>query len=292
MTAYALSGAITPATVWLNGQIVTGRTLTLKKGRNPIVLEYDKPGRTYFVVTTDALAQPPPSERELVDGQPKFKSSPLAMSWWENSDILPFDVRAADPRPIGWYRFTSPPGLKTMTLPARGKAQAWINGKEIKVNEGKVVVPEPSPQPVQVLFRIEQERGCYAGAALTAPLRMECVPGAIALGDWSKLEGLLAYSGGAWYRKTVNIPASRKVILDLGGVSASARVRVNGRSAGVRVSAPWQFDVTALVKAGDNRIEVLVHNALANHYTTVPTSYRGETTSGLLGPVKIHRELP
>jgi hypothetical protein len=64
-------------------------------------------------------------------------------------------------------------------------------------------------------------------------------------------------------------------------------VRVNGKLAGVRVAPPWTIDISELVKAGDNRIEVLVCNTLANHYCTVPTNYRGSPVSGLLGPVRI-----
>jgi hypothetical protein len=56
---------------------------------------------------------------------------------------------------------------------------------------------------------------------------------------------------------------------------------------GVKVALPWTFDISALIRPGRNRIEVLVCNTLANHYTTEPTHYRGETTSGLLGPVQI-----
>ena len=165
--------------------------------------------------------------------------------------------------------------------------KAWVNGKEIAVKGGKVVVPKPSASPVPVLLRIEQEHGCYGGAALPEPIRLECEPGRMAPGDGSKIDGLRSYSGGAWYRKTVTIPSAKQVVLDLGDVAASAEVRVNGRPAGVRVSPPWRFDITKLAKAGENRIEVLVHNTLANHYTTVPTRYRGEPTSGLLGPVTL-----
>ncbi|MEI7899829.1 MAG: hypothetical protein WCK89_06220 [bacterium] len=73
---------------------------------------------------------------------------------------------------------------------------------------------------------------------------------------------------------------------DQGG--RSAEVRVNGQPAGIRVSPPWRFDITSLVKPGENRIEILVRNTLANHYTTVPTQYRGKTTAGLLGPVTLN----
>jgi hypothetical protein len=80
------------------------------------------------------------------------------------------------------------------------------------------------------------------------------------------------------------------VTLDLGHVAASAEVRVNGQPAGVRVASPWTFDISRLVTPGANRIEVLVYNTLANHYSTIPTAYRGVPISGLLGPVTIQTE--
>lgn len=51
--------------------------------------------------------------------------------------------------------------------------------------------------------------------------------------------------------------------------------------------APWTVDVTELVQSGENRIETLVFNTLANHYATIPTRYRGSPRSGLIGPVQI-----
>jgi hypothetical protein len=228
---------------------------------------------------------------EIVE-QPKFKSSNLTMRWWNNEDVLPFDVRANEKAPVGWYRFVSPPGLQGMTVVARGKVQAWADGKPLgDISDAgslaRFVAKQPSAKPVTVLLRIEQKRGCYAGAALPEVIKLDCGPGQIALGDWSANEGLLSYSGGAWYRKTVTIPAAKQVRLGLGDVFASAEVRVNGRLAGIKVSPPWTLDITEFVRPGENRIEVLVCNTLANHYTTVPTRYRGQTTSGLLGPVQI-----
>ena len=78
-----------------------------------------------------------------------------------------------------------------------------------------------------------------------------------------------------------------RVTLDLGNVG-SANVRVNGKPAGIKVAPPWTLDITHLVTLGENRIEVLVRNTLANHYVTIPTHYRGQTVSGLLGPVVLH----
>ena len=106
----------------------------------------------------------------------------------------------------------------------------------------------------------------------------------------SQGSALACYSGGVWYRKTLTLSPPQvesRVILDLGRVVATAEVRVNGRSAGVRVAPPWQLDITELLQPGDNRLEVLVYNALSNHYRTIPTRYRGESESGLLGPVRL-----
>lgn len=314
MTAYALTGSIPPAKVWLNGELITGAVLQLKAGPNPLVLQYDKPGRTYFVVSTEAAQTTKPADKlspttlELLRpqgspklepttgvtenqtsvSQPRFRPSNLAMSWWTNKTLLPFDVRPDEAVPIGWYRFVSPPGFRGMTIKANGKVQAWAGGEAmVDSGSGKFVVAQPSAVPVTVLLRFEHERGRYAGAAFEDFIQLDCGSGEIELGDWSKNEGLLSYSGGVWYRKTVVIPTAREVTLNLGEVVASAEVRVNGRLAGVKVAPPWTLDITPLVKPGTNRIEVLVCNTLANHYTTVPTRYRGSTVSGLLGPAKI-----
>jgi hypothetical protein len=209
----------------------------------------------------------------------------LAMSWWTNANVLPFDVRAAEPAPVGWDRFQSPPGLRAFTLKARGKVQAWADGVALTGGDGRFIVPQPSARPVTVRLRIEQERGCYAGAAIPEPLQLDCGPGQMALGDWSQNDGLACYSGSAWYRKTVTIPAAKQVTLDFGNLVASAELRINGQAAGVRVAPPWIFDVTKFLRPGENRLEVRICNTLGNHYLTVPTHYRGSTVAGLLGPV-------
>ena len=113
------------------------------------------------------------------------------------------------------------------------------------------------------------------------------------LGYWSKFGVLEYYSGGAWYRKIVSLTeeqAGGEVTLDLGSVVASAELDVNGKFVGVRVSPPWRFKITGLVNPGDNRIEILVYNTLSNHYLTIPSGYRGDLTSGLLGPAKLEFE--
>jgi len=218
----------------------------------------------------------------------------LAMRWYRDPGVLPFDTRPQVAQPAGWYRFMSPPGLCGMTIPTRGRVRAWADGKELVVQAtpsgARATIPNPSPVPVVVALRVQQNRGDYGGAALDDYIKLDCGPGRLAPGDWAKVGVLETYSGGAWYRKSVALSAEQakgRVTLDLGSVVASAEVRVNGKPAGIKVAPPWTLDITDLVKAGENRIEVLVCNTLANHYVTIPTHYRGQTVAGLLGPVAL-----
>ena len=66
-------------------------------------------------------------------------------------------------------------------------------------------------------------------------------------------------------------------------------MKVNGRSVGVRLARPFVFDLSEAVRAGDNEIEVVVLNTLANYMSAGPSKYvyKGQTVSGLLGPVTL-----
>jgi hypothetical protein len=114
--------------------------------------------------------------------------------------------------------------------------------------------------------------------------------GVMALGDWSQLGILNNYSGGARYSTTFTLTpeeAAARVELDLGGVTATAEIRVNDKPVAVLVAPPWKAELAGVLKGGENKLEVLVYNTLANHYQTIPSSYRGSPLSGLIGPVRL-----
>jgi hypothetical protein len=267
---------------------VTGREVTLRPGASEVLLRYDKPGRGHFLlVKADAPDQ-------------WTQTAELASPWWGRPGILEFDTRAGAPRPAGWYRTTAPPGLRALSFAARGKVAVWVDGRPARVavtgpgghgsKTYRVQLAQPAVEPAQVALRVEQEPGSYAGAAFEEPLLFECGPGRLEAGDWARVPGLAFYSGGAWYRRELTLNAQQaqgRVWLDLGRVSSSAEVRVNGKPAGIRLAPPYRVELTGLVKPGSNRIEVLVYSALANHYRTIPTRYRGAGESGLLGPVHL-----
>ena len=88
------------------------------------------------------------------------------------------------------------------------------------------------------------------------------------LQDWTTRPepGIKYYSGMAAYRKTLKlarVPKGR-TYLDLGVVHDMARVRLNGQDLGVVWCAPWRVEVTGVLKAGDNTLEIEVVNRWAN----------------------------
>ena len=89
--------------------------------------------------------------------------------------------------------------------------------------------------------------------------------------DFSKHSNKLVnyFAGTATYQKqlTVDVKAlsqNQRMVLDLGEMNDIAEVRVNGRSAGVLWYPPYTADITSLLQAGDNWLEILVTNNWAN----------------------------
>lgn len=132
------------------------------------------------------------------------------------------------------------------------------------------------------------------------------------LKSWTKFDDpqIKYYSGTATYAKSFNLTANEikglELILDLGNVQEMASVKINGHQMQVIWSAPFRFDLTPFVKAGNNELEVEVVNMWPNRLigdAKLPENQRltktninkfngpdGETylrESGLLGPVKI-----
>lgn len=282
-------GALKPAEAYINGVALppNAETVDLKEGANSVLLRYDRPGRTHFVLETES-------------GTARKEKTPLAMTWYDRPGVALFDVFPERQAPVGWYRFLAPPALRTMRFAAHGAVQAWAGGVPMTLTQSgttadgsrtyEAVVADPGLKAVSVALRIEQDRGYYGGAALPEPIRLECDPGEIEAGDWSKAGVLEHYSGGAWYRKTVTLTEEQtrgRVMLNMGTVVATAEVHVNGTKAGLCLTPPWIVDISSFVKPGENRIEILVYNTLSNHYGTIPTHYRGSPVSGIVGPVTI-----
>ncbi|MBN9661654.1 MAG: glycoside hydrolase [Acidobacteria bacterium] len=128
------------------------------------------------------------------------------------------------------------------------------------------------------------------------------------LGSWTDQAdpGVKYYSGTGSYTKQFEAPAAwfeskGQLWLDLGDVRELADVRVNGRNLGNVWRAPYRVEVTGVLKAGSNTVEIKVANTWINRL--VGDQQAGATkiafapnpgaipaapiASGLLGPVRV-----
>ena len=216
------------------------------------------------------------------------------LTWFVEPSDLVYDSAPHRDRRVGWYRCEAPAGTHTFHLDLDAEdVQIWVDGEAVQLRDGRVRLDAPLPQISQVALRVEQKAGVYAGAAIREPIRFECAAASLPLGDWSRY-ALESYSGGAVYRKSFSLDSQQlqgEVILDLGAVNTTAEVAVNGQSVGVRLARPYRFDITELVRQGENRLEVTVYNTLANYFSVGPYEsefvFPGQTVSGLLGPVTV-----
>lgn len=284
-----LCGSRRPTDVWINGQWVqlheTGNSISLKAGHYRVILHYDGAVTTYF------LFRDPERSGQFVEET--LAERPLSMPWNGDLSLLPYCAPTHSSRQ--YYRFVSAPGVEGLSFSAyTSRVKVWFDGKQARVERGAVrddgltvfevrMKGRRTKAPVLVTMALESDRP--GGAVFPEPIRQQCGSGEMEPGDWSRQPGLQCYSGGMWYRKQIRLDAeecARAEIIDLGRVVSTAELFVNGTSAGVRMAAPWRFDVSGLLHPGVNRLEIRVYNTAAPHYVSIPTLYRGETTSGLL----------
>ncbi len=127
----------------------------------------------------------------------------------------------------------------------------------------------------------------------------------ITLGSWTD-STLANYSGSALYETSFvlgDIPASERLVLDLGAVGLAAEVWLNDQKAGERVWRPYALDITQYVRRGSNRLRIRVANSDAGwmaqgdavyRYGDWGVKFRSERErlatlhpNGLEGPVRI-----
>ncbi|HSH20430.1 MAG TPA: glycosyl hydrolase, partial [Draconibacterium sp.] len=279
-----LIGDEEPLLLFVNGKKtnVNEASIRLKKGANPILMVYNKACETYLSFRKPNATLPAKQQ--------------VSMRWYGDAGVLPFDWKGSD-KSSGLFAFKSAPALLSLSFSAYGKVSVWADGIPQEVT-GKILSDELTEYSVklksvksetsQIVLKIDYSPGFRGAGAITKYISQQCGMGIIALGDWSEIDGLRSYSGGAWYRKTIEIKPddlNNKLEIDLGDLVSSAELFVNGKSAGIKLAPPWKFDITKLAQLGENNIEVLIYNTLANNFITTPTRYRGSIKSGLIGPV-------
>jgi hypothetical protein len=205
----------------------------MRKGWNELLLKLEREGRLGFYL-------------RLLNSDGSLPDD-LAVN---SEPVLPVTQPA---RGYRWYRAAIPPAAISVDAPAG--AALYVNGVETKPVAGKVAVGGGT-----LALRVP------AGRELIAPLRFAMGETVYRLGPWTRT-GLANYSGRASYERAFTLSASmlnQQVWLDLGEVGVAAEVWVNGVKAGERVWKPFRFDVTKLLRSGENRLRIVVANSDAN----------------------------
>ncbi|MBN2292902.1 MAG: hypothetical protein JXM70_10785 [Pirellulales bacterium] len=170
------------------------------------------------------------------------------------------------PRPrVVWYRQPLPPGTVTVLKPEiEGRWKAWLDGKPLEFAKGTCDVSIASHQGM-LAIRVELDKDDHG---LIKPIRVRCRPVEQPLGSWTNRH-LGWYTGRAVYSTTFQLGADYKqddvrLELDLGKVCWCAEVWLNGQLLGTRIWPPYKLDITQKAKQGENRIDIVVSNLLAN----------------------------
>ncbi len=119
--------------------------------------------------------------------------------------------------------------------------------------------------------------------------------------DWKTRDDFHFLSGEGVYTSAFNLATkkpSTHYFLDLGKVFFTAEVTLNGKTAGRRIFAPYQLDITPFVQAGTNQLEIRVTPTQLNgfigkarqgdkRYSQFKNTTDQLMSAGLEGPVRI-----
>ncbi|MBT3288923.1 MAG: hypothetical protein HN380_16360 [Victivallales bacterium] len=199
---------------------------------------------------------------------------------------------------VVWYRQQLPPGTIAVRIPA---GAAWADGKPLPKGTDWVRVPKA---PRVLAIRVADGKG------MPTPPQVRCQPSEAKLGDWSQ-NGLGWYSGRGLYETTFTVTpkqvAAGTLELDLGEVAYCAEIWLNGKLVGTRVWPPYRLPLGKHVRAGENRLVVVVANLLANrmHWDIFDDAKANSSQrkwhdanllrdawcfrSGLIGPVRLQQ---
>lgn len=119
--------------------------------------------------------------------------------------------------------------------------------------------------------------------------------------NWKDKEAFRYSSAVGEYSSTFTLTSkkpSAHYFLDLGKVYFKAEVTINGKTAGKRIVAPYQLDITPFVQAGANQLSVRVTPTELNgfigkgiqgdsHYRQFKNKADQIMSAGLEGPVRL-----
>ena len=290
---------VVPDEINVDGTLVTGTETALARGWHSLSIAYEGTVKSQYELGGKRGEFLDDRARSMVVFMPKGAEVPagkgiydsIVASKWYGAEVLPYSVGGEPGESV--FRFETAPGAETLRFKVNGSLRSVkVDGLALKVRRDggwwTATLSDHFPGVREVEVTGKPRRG-YPGAAFFAePVRMECAKGRMPAGDWTAFGAMRYYSGAVSYSRRVYLDSHYdRVVLDLGDVDATCEVSINGSEPKILIGKPYRLDVTPFVKEGANTVEVVVRSSLANHYSTIPTPYRGKPGAGLMGPVKM-----
>lgn len=104
--------------------------------------------------------------------------------------------------------------------------------------------------------------------------------------DISTHEGMSRFSGEVLY-KAVLTAENGYTVLDLGEVGETAEVWLNGEYVGARINAPYKFDLSNVLHAGENELKIIVKSNLAYRRRDGFSCFMQIPPIGIMGEISI-----
>ncbi|QOS79414.1 glycosyl transferase family 2 [Paenibacillus sp. JNUCC31] len=112
------------------------------------------------------------------------------------------------------------------------------------------------------------------------------------LSDLSRTGLLPTFSGTIRYETDLNWSSlsGKQAVMDIGEAFETVEVYLNGVSSGIRLTPPYRFDLSGLVREGRNKLAIEVTNTLVFETPDFFSRLGQLEPSGLLGPVRLYGE--
>jgi hypothetical protein len=181
-------------------------------------------------------------------------------------------------------------GERATAAPVRSQVDGQMKAVDItphlRKGENLIALRLVVTNPTDGLLDLLKLMGDFSLAPLgegAQAYRIEAPCSSVSPAPWTA-QGYPHFSGRAIYRKRFELPESfgdQRVFVEPQMDDDVLEVLVNGQSAGVRLWAPYQIEVTGLLKPGENMLELRVANTLVNLLEAV------ERPSGLASAPKL-----
>ncbi len=191
-----------------------------------------------------------------------------------------------------WLRIALPPGTVRLRVASALPTRAFHDSIELDRDEDGFRLPTAAPPGTNLLVAFAADDGRRGGALVDGPVEVEVTEAEMPLGPWNAM-GLRNLGGLVRYRTTVDLDAldpDLQYVLDLGEIHGTAEVVVNGSSVARLVWGPWRTEVTGVLVAGTNTVEIVVRGTLGGYLAdSSPTlfAFQSQIASGLYGPVRL-----